>query len=214
MNIIKSERVNEHGDIICAHCGGVITRAYDCIGHHVVELTEENVNDACISLNPENVVLVHHRCHNRIHNKLGYSQRRVYVVWGSPLSGKSTWVKDSMNAGDLVVDMDSIWQCVSGLERYEKPGRLKAVVFGVRDSLLDMVRYRRGKWLNAYVIGGYPYEAERVRLINSLGAEGIFIDTEKEECLRRLNACADKRDKSEWEKYIFDWWEKYSPLSS
>lgn len=203
------ERVNSEGFVICAHCGKPIVKAYDIIGHHTVELTEENYRDVTISLNPELVVLVHHKCHNIIHNKLGYSQRQVFIVYGSPLSGKSKWVAESMIAGDLVVDMDNIWQCVSGCERYVKPNRLKSVVFGVRDNLLESVRYRRGKWLNAYIIGGYPFIGERERLAGSLGARLVFIDTPKEECLKRLYESESGRDRSEWEKYINDWFLQY-----
>ena len=100
---------------------------------------------------------------------------------------------------------------MSGCERYIKPNRLKSCVFDIRDSLIDIVKVRRGKWLNAYIVGGYPLVGERERLIKSLGAREIFIDTDKDECIRRLHECDDKRDKAEWEKFIFDWWEKFSP---
>ena len=207
--VLKNERVDNAGNIICEHCGKPIVRAYDCIGHHKIELTEENYTDANISLNPDNIALVHHRCHNQIHNKLGYSGRQVFIVYGSPLSGKTSYVAEAMNEGDLIIDLDNIWQAVSGCDRYVKPNRLKSVVFSVRDNLLESVKYRRGKWLNAYIIGGYPYEAERLRLADQLGARLIHIDTDKDECLQRLEYCED-RDKDEWSKYINDWWLQYN----
>ena len=202
------ERVDSEGFVVCAYCGKRIVKAYDIIGHHKVELTEENYRNVEVSLNPDLVDLVHHKCHNIIHNKLGYSCRQVYIVWGSPLSGKTRWVTESMVEGDLIVDMDNIWQCVSGLDRYAKPNRLKSVVFSVRDNLLESVRYRRGKWNNCYVIGGYPFEAERLRLADNLGARLVHIDTSEEECIRRLEECED-RNKAEWTKYIGDWWLQY-----
>ena len=214
LQVIKSERIDDEGQIICEFCGKPIVRAYDCIGHHVIVLTEENVNDVEVSLNSANIRLVHHRCHNKIHNKLGnmsYSLRKVYLVYGSPLSGKSSWVNEVMNEGDLVVDIDSIWQCVSGCSRYTKPNRLRSIAFGVRDYLIDSVRMRRGKWQNAYVIGGYPLISERERLAKELDAELVYVDTSQEECLSRLESCDDGRNKEEWEKYICDWWEKYAP---
>lgn len=209
LKILRNTRIDSEGNIICEHCGKPIVRAYDCIGHHKIELTEENYTDYNISLNPDNIALVHHRCHNYIHNKLSYSGRQVYVVYGSPLSGKSSYVAEAMTEGDLVIDMDSIWQCVSGQPRYIKPNRLKSVVFAARDNLLESVKYRRGKWLNAYVIGGYPYKAERDRLVDSLSAREIFIDTDRDTCINRLLACEDNRDKTEWTKYIDDWWLQY-----
>lgn len=210
--LLRVQRVNENGDVICAHCGKPIVRAYDCIGHHVIELDESNVNDASVSLNPDNIVLVHHRCHNKIHKKLytGESVRQVFLVYGSPLSGKTSWVRSVRCDGDLIVDMDDIWQFISGCERYTKPAVLNSIAFGVRDYLIESVRYRRGKWRNAYVIGGYPLIGERERLTTMLDAREVFIDTPKQECIDRLFTC-DDRDPKTWMKYIEDWWRMYSP---
>lgn len=210
LQVLKLQRLNESGELICAHCGKPIVRAYDCIGHHKTYLTEENYTDYNISLNPDNIDLVHHRCHNLIHDKLGMATgRQVYIVYGSPLSGKSTYVSEVAQAGDLIIDIDSIWQAVSGCDRYVKPNRLNSVVFSVRDNLLESVKYRRGKWLNAYVIGGYPYKAERDRLIDTLGAREIYIESTMDECRERLLKCED-RDLNEWTKYIESWWLQYN----
>lgn len=210
IQIIRMQRINSQGELICEHCGKPIVHKYDCIGHHVIELTEENYQNANISLNPDNIMLVHHRCHNKIHNRLGLSYaKQVYLVYGSPLSGKSTYVRESMNYGDIVVDIDNIWECISGQERYVKPNRLKQNVFAMRDFMIDMIRTRRGNWLNAYVIGGYPLVSERERLIRSLGAREVFIDTPKEVCIERLRSFSNRPN--DYEKYIEEWWEKYRP---
>ena len=211
--IIRAERLNGEGFNVCAYCGEPIITAYDCICHHIEYLTEENVNDVAISLNPDNIQLVHHKCHNIIHNKFGYSKRGVYLVYGSPLSGKTSWVNGVCNEGDLILDIDSIWQCVSGCDRYIKPNRLKSVVFGVRDRLLEDIKYRRGKWVNAYIIGGYPLIGERERLCKELGAEEVYIDCTLDECLKRFEMLedTDRRQNEEWKKFILDWWNKYTP---
>ena len=36
--------------------------------HHKKYLTNQNVNDASISINPNNIMVVHWQCHNEIHN--------------------------------------------------------------------------------------------------------------------------------------------------
>lgn len=205
---IRHDRLNGGGLTICEYCGKPIIKEYDCIAHHKTYLTEDNVNDYSISLNPDNIMLVHHKCHNIIHDKLSYRGRKVYMVYGAPMAGKETYVNGVKDDGDLIVNIDSIWQCVSGGDG--KPNRLKSIVFGIRDYMLDSIKYRRGKWNNAYIIGGYPLISERERLCKELGAEEIFINTSKEECLRRLEAC-ENRDKEEYTKYIFDWFDKYIP---
>ena len=214
MQQLRLQRVNADGLLLCEHCGRPITKAYDCTGHHVIELTDRNVNDVTISLNPDNIMIVHHKCHNKIHHKLSMTDRRtVYVVYGAPCSGKTSFVRDNMEQGDLIIDIDSIWKCISGCERYTKPARLNSNVFTLRDNLIEQVRYRVGKWLTAWIIGGYPLTAERERLCKSLSAREIFVDTPRDECLRRLHDAAanDGRDVDEWTRYISDWFEKYTP---
>lgn len=209
MQIIRLERVNNDGFVICEYCGKPILKKYDCIGHHKIELTEQNVHDVNISLNKENVMLVHHACHNKIHDRLGLSYtKQVYLVYGSPCAGKREYVKNNMSYGDIVVDIDDIWECISGCDRYVKPNRLKQNVFGIRDELIRMIRMRQGNWLNAYVIGGYPLISERERMIKSLGAREIFIDTPKEECISRLEQSNRPR---EYKEYITNWWNAYGP---
>lgn len=213
---IKQERLDQDGNLICEHCGRPMVKAYDIIGHHKEELTEQNVNDYNISLNPENIALVHHACHNRIHDKLAKITRRrqVFIVYGAPLAGKSTWVQENHSEGDLIVDMDSIWQSITGGQRYHKPDKLKAVAFKIRDTELDIVKYRLGKWGNAYIIGGYPLQGERERLAKELGAREVFIDTSEEECIARLEALPDDdggREKEEWLGFIRAWFAKYNP---
>lgn len=210
VHVLRLERLNANGELICECCGKPITHKYDCIGHHKTELTEENYQRAEIALNPENIALVHHRCHNKIHDRLGLTKvKQVFIVYGSPLSGKTTWVKDNMVPGDLVVDMDNIWECISGQPRYVKPNRLKQNAFALRNVLIDMIRVRQGNWLNAYLITTSPMLSERERLCRTLGAREIHINTGKDECLRRLSQCEDGRNYNEWRKYIDEYFEKY-----
>ena len=207
--MLSKDRQDKEGNIICAHCGKIIFKKYDCIGHHIIELTESNYRDASISLNPDNIALVHHKCHNEIHEKQGCKQKRVYIVWGAPLSGKNTYVQGVAKYGDLIVDIDNLWQAVSGRPRYEKPNRIKTNVFELHNQLLTMIAQRAGYWNVAYVIGGYALPVKREQLAKRLGAECIYIDTTRQECEARLAACPDGRNKNEWKKYIDEWWETF-----
>ena len=208
--VIIAERLNDQFQTICEHCGQPIIKAYDIIAHHKTELTLDNVNDTSISLNPDNISLVHFRCHNTIHNRYGSYTRHIYLVYGCPLSGKSTYVKERAMQHDLVVDIDKIYACISNNPMYVKSGRLYDNMEAVKDKLLDNIKASYGKWVNAFIIGGYPYVGERERLITELGAEPIYIDCSKEEALTRLECCTDNRDKKEWAKYINDWFNRYS----
>lgn len=214
--MLMNERTNKYGEIICAECGKPIIKAFDCIAHHIIEITLQNLNDVSITLNPENISLVHMRCHNAIHNRFGGRvktyQRKVYYVYGAPCSGKSTFVRDNMQQGDLILDIDRLWCALSGQPEYIKPSEIKAVVFNARNTILDSIKTRAGSWQQAFVIEGGALIGDRMRRIDALGAECIYIDATREECIQRL-----ARDESrtavqgQWIDYIDQWFNQYQP---
>jgi predicted kinase len=187
--------------MVCEHCGQEMLADWDCIPHHEIELTEENVDDAAVSLNPDNIKLVHLRCHNKIHERFGSYARHVYLVWGSPCAGKSTFVRNNCNDDDLIIDIDEVWDCICTGGRTNKPNRLKTNVFILRDTLMDQVRTRTGMWRNAYLVGTYPLQPDRERLMKIYGATEIHISTSKQLCISRADSPARRQ-------YIDDYWEK------
>lgn len=203
--VIAKRLIN--GQTICEHCREPIYKPYDLILHHQQELTLENVNNPAISLNEDNLMIVHQTCHNEIHNRWGRYTRHIYLVYGPPLSGKTTWVNSVSTKDDLIVDLALIRKAITGGEPWETSYRNNDVLFYMRNILLESVRLKRGKWVNAFVIGTYPYTGERERLCKELQAEPIFIDATKDECLARLEALNDARDKKEWKKYIENWFQ-------
>lgn len=215
--VVIAERINpKDGILYDEYSGKPILKSYDIILHHKIELTMQNVNDRSISLNPDNIMIVSMKSHNEIHNRWGGRvktwQRKVYYVYGAPCSGKSTFVRENMQRGDLVCDIDRLWQAVSGQPAYVKPNELKQIVFNVRNALLDGIKTRAGNWQTAWVIEGGALIGDRMRRIETLGAESIFIDTPKEVCLERL-ASDDSRQtvQAEWCGYIEQWFREYQP---
>lgn len=195
----------------CERCSRIIAKSIDIIGHHKVELTPENVHDHSISLNPELVDLVCSDCHNREHKRFGYQHEKgIYLVYGPPLAGKMAFVRHQMRRGDLIVDMDSLYSAVSGLPDYDKPDGLFSNVMGIHNLLLDNIKTRLGKWGSAWIVGGYAEKFKRERLADDTGAELIFCDVSKEECLCRLELDEERRHrKEEWKKYIDKWFDQY-----
>lgn len=195
----------------CEDCKSIIARSIDIIAHHKIELTPENVNDYSISLNPKNVELICFECHNKTHKRFGNNkQRNIYIVYGAPLSGKKSFVKQNIMRGDIVIDIDSLYSAVSMLPSYDKPDNLFANVISIHNQLIDNIRTRMGKWNNAWVIGGYADKHKREKLANDLSAELIFCNVEKEECFRRLSLDPDRKYRQdEWKRYIDRWFHEY-----
>lgn len=206
-----SER-NPEGIIHCEYCGNIISSSGEAEIDHIKELTLDNVNDSNISLNPTNLKISCKACHNKKHKRFGTAkEHNVYIVYGAPMAGKKTYVKENMVRGDIVVDMDRLYSAISFFDVYDKPETLKYNVFAIRKTLIDNIKTRYGKWNNAWIIGGYSNIHDRTRLADELGAELIFIDTPKEVCLKRLETCNDLRHyQPDYKFYINKWFDEFT----
>lgn len=214
----------KNGAVYCEHCGGIILKNFNpqeknnagaMVFHHKIPLTAANMNNAAISINPSNIAILHWQCHNEVHRRFTgqntQPEKKIYLITGAPCSGKTTFARERMEAGDLIVDIDDIWQQISGQPRYTKPVAVKPIVFKTRDEQEDQVRIGAGTWRNAFIIRGLPLPMDRKRLAERLGAEVITIDTPKEECLERLRNNPQGRDVAEYEKHIENYFMMFSP---
>lgn len=206
--IIGERLIN--GETICEYCHKPIYKIYDIILHHKIELTFTNYQDANISLNPDNIMIVHHKCHNMIHREKGAAgPRKVYIVYGSPLAGKTSYVKAQLQQGDMLIDIDRIWECITGYNHLQcKPDGLKRNVFAIKDLLYEQVKHKVGLYNNCYIVGGFSLRGERERLAKDFNAELIYIDTPKDVCIDRIKDIKDKVIASNYKKYIEDWFSK------
>lgn len=201
-----SERLARDGELICEHCDKPIVHKYDAILHHKVELNDANVRDSTVALNPDNIMVVHHRCHNMIHERFGYQSmtRHIYIVWGSPCAGKSDYVHANAGKNDLIVDIDALY---SAMSTNENRNAVKSNVLQVYRSLVDAIRTRNGGWRCAWVIRTLPLPIDRDTIVRDLGGgELIHIDTPMLECLERA-----KIRGGEWEEWVKTYWERYQP---
>ena len=78
--VIIADRSDPDGFVHCCECGKPIIHKYDLIIHHKTELSEANVNDHNISLNPDNVKCICFRCHNKVHERFGFNKTSRLVA--------------------------------------------------------------------------------------------------------------------------------------
>lgn len=214
---IATERADAEGFIRCEICGKR-TKAFipkaeadnrnALVYHHKIPLTIANVNNFDISLNPEKIQCLCWKCHNDVHNRFTRPTRNVYIVTGAPLSGKSSFVKENMTVGDLIYDLDSIWQAISGQERYIKPKGLYPFVDAMARELKAQIKMMRNG--TAWVITGAPSASQRQSLARELDGEVIHIDTDKTTCLERLHESPSGRDIQLWTGYIEEYFDRYT----
>ena len=222
---VTQERLKD-GALYCEHCGKIILKSFNpnaknnkgaVVYHHKIYLTNENVNDASISINPDNIAVLHWQCHNEVHNRFNGTavaiERKVYIVTGAACSGKTTFARERMQEGDIVLDIDDIWQLLSGQPRYIKPNALKPVVFNTRQALKEQIAKGAGSWRNAYIIESLPLatdrkrEAERYKAHNT---EIITMEASREECLNRLYTMPNGRDVKAYEQFINNYFDEYT----
>lgn len=222
---VTQERL-KGGALYCEHCGKVILKSFNpnannnkgaIVYHHKVYLTPNNVNDASISINPENIAVLHWQCHNEVHGRFNGAavaiERKVYLVTGAPCSGKTTFARERMQAGDMLLDIDDLWQTISGQPRYIKPNALKPIVFNTRLALKEQIAKGAGSWRNAYIIESLPLATDRKREAERYKAhncEIITMEASREECLNRLYLMPNGRDVKAYEEYINNYFDEYT----
>ncbi len=225
---VLDKRTKEDGMVYCEYCGKPIMKVFDPLAgkrtdekapnrnamvfHHTIELTDDNFMDYNISLNPKLIQILHWKCHNKEHNRFqgGTPKKKVYLVYGSSCSGKTTWVREQMGDNDIVLDIDDLWEYVSKKPRYIKPNTYKDLVFALWREYQEQIKMRTGYWENAFIITSEPLSTQRKRIADSFNAELIHIDTSKQVCLERLYSNPNGRNISEYEKYILDYFDKFT----
>ena len=110
----------------------------------------------------------------------------VYLIYGSPCSGKSTYIKEHLKRGDLVCDVDLIYGAISGQNTHDADLYAHEVACNLTSTLKDIIRDRKGGWGNAYVVSlantddRLKTDMERIK-----ADKAVFIDTPYEVCMER-----------------------------
>lgn len=215
--------------------GGMCEKCKENIGeelHHKVFLRPDNIHNADITLNPENLILLCKDCHFKEHKQailLGFRKRKkrkvllngmffengmphqqqVNIIYGPPASGKTTYVKNNMEIGDLVIDLDYIKQAISFTWKDAESDNLLDIAIKIRDCIYEAIEKGEVDCKRVWIIAGLPNKNERERLKERFNATLIPMLKARQECVN--NAKRDKRDMILQEVIIDKWFEEYTP---
>jgi len=132
----------------------------------------------------------------------------IQVIAGAPGSGKTTYVAQHAQAGDLIVDVDALYHAMSGLAWYDKPQSLLKYVLAARDGVLD--KLARSPAINAWIVAEAPTLAERNRLRDRFDAQVTVMETPAFDCLLRISADERRKEQlQEWIPRVQSWWQRY-----
>lgn len=137
---------------------------------------------------------------------------KVSIVWGAPASGKTTYVRNHMQDGDLVVDLDLIKQSLSMQGKTETGDNFLNIALSIREHIYELIEYREVINTNhVWVIAGLPKRDDREYLFNRLQADEIIqIKATKKECIVHADSDDERKDKRIQHKIIHKWFAQYT----
>ena len=125
---------------------------------------------------------------------------KTYVIHGSPLSGKSTYVEKHKGPNDIIYDFDLIMAAISGLPTHQDNKNLIPYVIDIRDLIITRLKSEKNID-NVWIITTRVTEELKNSLIG-LNPEYIEIKINKNTAIKRLKENPEGRNIKEYIKAI------------
>ena len=131
----------------------------------------------------------------------------VTVVCGPPGAGKTTYVTEHAELGDLIIDVDGIYMALSGQPMYSRPQELLSFVLHARQAIIERLR-SRSNVRKAWLITTAAKKPEREVYVRD-GADVVVLATPAAECLKRIAADERRSTWDGWTDLVTEWWASY-----
>lgn len=202
----KREVILKRDEYLCRECKkyGLSTEAqqvhhiYPCKEYPRYSMTNINLLSLCNTChdtmhdrNNNTITVKGEHWQNKIRDALGVNDYdiidkfKVVIVWGSPASGKTTYVNNHMVQGDMIVDLDNIKQAISLHGKADSLSNLLGVALDIRSHIYDLIDNRQViQAKTVWVIEGLPKQTDRNFIKGKLRPnEMIQIKSCEEECI-------------------------------
>lgn len=206
--------------------------------HHKVFLRPENIRDRNITLNPDNFELLCYECHQRQHeaarrtaalnakHRAGrndvlvsgsyyYDENgnlqpfKVYVVWGPPGGGKTTYVRKHMQEGDVVIDLDLLGRALCMADKTDVPRNVERIALDIRDFIYSKIADRKLNAKHVWIVAGLPKKHQRHEVAERLKADLIPVRVDFDDCYQHVMQDPERKDKELQLAIIEKWFRDY-----
>lgn len=133
---------------------------------------------------------------------------KAKIVYGSPCSGKTTYVRNNAGDCDFIFDYDRLLLATTDrtLHLAEKHA-LHWLILELRQKFVECAKSADNVEIFWLVCS---WNTDYIKtLFEGIDTEEIFIEATKEECYRRLENDETRPDKEEWKTAIDEWFEKH-----
>ena len=130
---------------------------------------------------------------------------RFILVYGPPASGKTTYVLQHKRESEPIVDLDMLFQAVTGLPEHDKPSVLLPFVRRLYALAIQAAsEHCNGR---VWIVTSAATQAKRACIMANIpDYQEIYMDVSPTECLRRIRADARRSASlAEWKPIIEKW---------
>lgn len=183
----------------------------------VVDHTKPRRLYPALELDWNNLQTLCDSCHNSKSGKEGskvYQKREerkamFYIVYGAPGSGKTTYVLEKKAANDLVIDIDLIWQALTGMPMYSRNSLIEPYVYTAVDAIINDAVYATTAIDIWFITTNLSTPV--VEKIKALSQHRIIpMNIDKQVCIDRINKDERRKDKQHHIRLINEWYSSKS----
>lgn len=178
--------------------------------HHIIKVRD---GDNSTHYNLDNLVCVCKKCHRKIEGKnkqelikylnvldsTNKLNAKIVIVYGPPCSGKTTYVRENMCEGDVVIDIDYIKSAILFTDIHDDISRESIeYLFKIREFILKNPKKDSKIWLittrKEYGLDDYYKGLEIINLTKS-----------KDEIYSMIENDDSRKNKSKWKNIVDNW---------
>lgn len=142
------------------------------------------------------------------------TRQKAFLVCGPPSSGKTTFVRDRMRDGDLVLDVDALFSAISFQSLHCRTNEKKLLRYALecRDAIIETAVLDGSNRPQFWFILGGADPIQRKRYQELFNAEVHVLAIAREVCIRRAENDPNRRKQIDRIKEVIaQWWHEFEP---